>query len=147
MEITQSGIDFIKSWEGFRKNAYKDSGGLYTIGYGTIRYEDGAPVKRGDKISSEAATQLFALQLQKYVTAVSELVTSSLLPNQFDALVSFTYNVGIGNLKKSTLLKKVNKNPDDPAIITEFKKWVNAGGKFVKGLQNRRIAEAQKYFS
>lgn len=147
MNITQRGIDFIKSWEGFREHAYQDSAGIWSIGYGTVLYENLKPVKRGDKITQAQATILFAIQLKKYEKAVNDIVTSMIHENQFDALVSFAYNVGIASLKRSTLLKKVNANPNDPNISTEFRKWNRAAGKFVQGLSNRRIAESQIYFS
>lgn len=147
MEISQRGIDFIKSWEGFRQKAYLDSASIWTIGYGTIRYEDGSKVQQGDTITQEEATKLFALQLKSYVKAVNDSVTKPINQDQFDALVSFTYNLGRAALRKSTLLKKVNIDPTDPAISTEFRRWVKAGGKFVQGLLNRRIAESSGYFS
>jgi len=84
--------------------------------------------------------------LNTYEKAVDSYTTDSITQNQFDALVSLAYNIGVGNLKSSTLLKKVNNNPKDLAIQKEFMKWVNAGGKKLEGLIKRRTEEANLYF-
>ena len=111
-------------------------------------YENGTKVKLGDpKITKERAIELFKNTVEKYEKAVNELIKVKLTQNQFNALVSFTYNVGISALKVSTLLKKVNANPSDETIKNEFEKWVNAGGKQVQGLLNRRKKEVEMYFS
>jgi len=152
MKIGQKGIDLIIEFEtggNISKylTAYQDSVGVWTIGVGSTYYEDGSKVKKGDKITLERAKQLFANTLPKYENAVNKHVKRALNQNQFDALVSFTYNLGEANLKSSTLLKKVNANPCDTTIRNEFAKWVNAGGKKLNGLVRRRNAEANLYFS
>ena len=86
-------------------------------------------------------------QIGKYEDAVNQAVTSQLNQNQFDSLVSFTFNLGGGSLRSSTLLKKVNIDPSDPTIADEFIKWDKAGGKVIQGLLNRRTAESTLYFS
>ncbi len=99
------------------------------------------------KITEKEAETLLANDLSSYEKSVNSCVKSSINQNQFDALVSFTYNLGIGNLKSSTLLKKVNKNPDDTSIRYEFVKWIYAGGECLPGLVRRRADEAELYFS
>lgn len=143
--IGKEGIALIKAFEGCKLTAYKDAIGIPTIGWGNTQYENGVKVKIGDKITQERADELFLLIVSKFIQGVNQRV-QPVNQNQFDALVSFAYNVGLGNLEKSTLLKKVNKNPNDPTISTEFLKWNKAGGKVLLGLTRRRKAEAALYF-
>lgn len=106
---------------------WRDVGGVWTIGYGNTRYEDGTPVKKGDTITQARADDLFEYFVDlDFAPAVDSLVGNgvTLKQQQFDALVSFTYNVGTGNFGSSTLLKKVKVNPNDPTIRDEFMKWV-----------------------
>lgn len=146
--MTEKGIELIKFFEGCKLEAYKCPAGKWTIGIGATYYPDGTPVKKGDKLKSvEEAEELLKLMLKSYEDSVDRLVTSKINPYQRDALVSFTYNLGAYNLGRSTLLKKVNVNPNDSTIKDEFVKWVNSGGKFLKGLLNRRKAEVELYFS
>lgn len=144
--INKAGKDLIKSYEGLRLEAYKCSANKDTIGYGNTFYEDGRPVKKGDKISLERANQLFDFIIDKFAKKVKTLVKSEINENQFAALVSFAYNCGMANLMNSTLLKKVNADPNDPSIADEFKKWTKAGGKQLQGLVRRRQAESELYF-
>lgn len=141
-EMTQK----IKKFEGYLARAYQDVVGVWTIGYGNTYYADGTKVKEGDTITRAEAEELFAEILDQFSSKVSGTITSRVNQCQFDALVSFTYNVGIGNLKKSTLLRKVNMNPDDESIRDEFMKWTKAGGKVYNGLVKRRKDEADYYF-
>lgn len=149
MTISQKGIDLIKLFEGFEANAYPDpatGAEPWTIGYGST-YMNGDKVKKGDKITVEAAEKLLKHTIvSTYGNAIDANVKKPLTQNQYDALCSFVYNVGVGNFKRSTLLKKINVNPDDPAIINEFLKWNKAAGKPMVGLTKRRTAEAQLYF-
>lgn len=147
MNINQKGINLIKSFESCRLVAYKDSKGIPTIGWGATYYRDGRKVKMGDKITQQEADELFAWHLNEFCVDVKQLLKKTLNDNQFSALVSFAYNCGTYNLEKSTLLKKINANPADPTIRTEFMKWVNKGSSFEKGLTRRRKAEADLYFS
>ena len=142
-EMTQK----IKKFEGYLARAYQDVVGVWTIGYGNTYYADGTKVKEGDTITRAEAEELFAEILDQFSSKVSSTITSKVNQCQFDALVSFTYNVGIANLKKSTLLKKVNADPNDPTIRDEFLKWNKAAGKPLKGLTKRRQSEANLYFS
>lgn len=145
--MNQNGKNLIKKHEGLRLTAYKCSAGVDTIGYGSTFYEDGSKVKPGDKITLERANKLFDNTVSQFAKRVKELVKSDLTENQFAALVSFAFNVGIAALGRSTLLKKVNANPDDPTIRDEFMKWTKAGGRILRGLAKRREEEATLYFS
>jgi lysozyme len=141
------GLAIIKKHEGLRLSSYLCPAGVPTIGYGNTRYPDGRKVIIGEKLSSEKeATQLLLASLESFEAAVNRH-----LPNlnqcQFDALVSFTYNVGTGAFIKSTLLKKAKVNAADPSIVDEFQKWVRGGGKVLPGLVSRRREEANLYFS
>ena len=149
-KITKSGnagIDLIKRFEGFRSAPYKCPAGVPTIGYGATFYPNGKKVTMADKAITEAeATELLKSMLVKFEQYVDSYCIDSITQNQFDALVSFCYNLGPANLKASTLLKKVNANPNDETIRAEFMKWIKAGGRTLKGLVTRRTAEADLYF-
>lgn len=139
--------DLIKQFEGLKLQAYKDVAGIWTIGYGLTRYPDGTKVKQGDKITQQQAEAYFQETLQKFAQGVEDSIKTKVNNNQFAALVSFAYNVGLNAFKESTLLKLVNENPNNPAIEAQFMRWVNAGGRPVQGLVNRRRHEANLYFS
>ncbi len=147
MQLNDKGKDLIKFYEGCKLVAYKCSAAKDTIGYGNTFYENGTPVKPGDKISQERANELFEIIAKEFADKVTPLIKSAVTPNQFAALTSFAYNAGIGNLKSSTLLKKVNANPNDPTIDLEFAKWVRANNKVLAGLEKRRAAESKLYFT
>ncbi|HEV8286018.1 MAG TPA: lysozyme [Chitinophagaceae bacterium] len=145
-------FEFIKSKEGLELKAYQDSAGIWTIGYGTIIYEDQTPVKKGDVITQERADELIEREISSKSAKVNAAVANvPVNQNQFNALVSFAYNVGTGALLSSTLLKRVKADPSDPNIRDAFMMWNKAhvNGKLVavKGLTNRRAAEANLYFS
>lgn len=146
MKLNEEGYKLIQEFEGLQLSAYRDSIGIPTIGYGNITYEDGKKVKMGDRITKERADSLFKRYADIFASEVSKLIHSEINQNQFNSLVSFAYNLGLTNLKNSTLLQKVNKNPNDDSIEIEFLKWVNAGGKRLQGLVNRRVKEAKIYF-
>ena len=147
MKTSQSGIDLIKWWEGFRSQAYKDSVGLPTIGYGTLIDTIDEQYLLTATITMEVAERLLKLELVDIEWRMNRLIQQPINQNQFDSLASFCYNLGTGNLKRSTLLKKININPSDPTIRAEFAKWHNAGGVELKGLVRRRQAEADLYFT
>lgn len=146
MKLNKKGIDLLHQFEGLRLEAYLCPAKVPTIGYGNTYYEDGKKVKIGDKITEERADQLFLMIAEDFSKAIRPFIKSSLSENQFSALVCFAYNVGVANLKKSTLLTKVNANKDDKTIRDEFMKWDRANGKVLAGLTRRRRAEADLYF-
>lgn len=150
MKASINCINLIKQFEGCSLKAYKDPGsknGLpITIGYGSTYYADGKVIKLTDTITQQKAVELLVLDVDKKAAIVSQLLVGW-NQNQFDAIVCFAYNVGIGNLQKSTLLKLAKQNVNDPAIKDEFMKWNKAGGKVLNGLTKRRYAEAMLYFS
>lgn len=142
MTISKRGVALIKEHEGLRLKAYLCPANVWTIGYG----HTGADVFQGKIITEHEAENLLIADLIKFERAVRNNVHKPLTQNQFDALVSFTFNLGEGSLKKSTLLRKVNQNPNDPSIELEFKKWVNAAGRRLPGLVKRRAQEVALYF-
>ena len=147
LKIGNNGIDVIKQFEGFRSKPYLCPAKVPTIGYGATYYPGGKKVTMTDSAINESkAIEILSNMMESYENAVNKYCTSAINQNQFDALVSFTYNLGAGNLKSSTLLKKVNLNPNDPTIKTEFMKWTKAGGKVLTGLVRRRTAESELYF-
>lgn len=145
--VSDATIDLIKKYEGFKAEAYEDVVSVWTIGYGNTFYEDGTKVKSGDKITRARAEKLLRYVVDDFANEVDSVVKVHLNKCQFGALVSFTYNVGITALKRSSLLKKVNANPDDAGIAVEFAKWVKAGGKTYPGLVKRREEESDFYFN
>ena len=142
MSTSKNGIDLIKRFEGYKSKPYLDPNGIPTIGYGNTYYPDGRKVRLNDpSINESVANQLLMTMLQKFESVVFSNVTSKINQNQFDALVSFCYNVGDFNFRKSTLLRKVNVNPYDKLIRDEFQRWNKSGGKVLVGLSRRREAE------
>lgn len=147
MRPSEKCYKFIAERESCRLKAYPDGGGVPTIGYGNTFYEDGTPVKLGDQITIPRAKALFKHIVDQFAEKVEYYLDATVNQNQFDALVSLAYNIGLGAFSASTLLKKVDANPDDPAIRKEFMKWVFDNGKRVQGLYNRRRMEANMYFT
>ena len=140
------GIPIIRKYEGLRLQAYLCPAGVFTIGFGSTFYENGSKVQEGDKITIDRADRLLFDIVQKFEISVRGLIKKPLNENQIGALTSFAFNVGIGALKKSVLLKKVNKNPNDTTIRNEFMRWTLVKGKKSNGLVARREAEADLYF-
>jgi lysozyme len=147
MKLNKLGIDLMHFFEGCKLEAYQCSAKVWTIGWGNTFYENGTPVRQGDKITQDRANSLFVFVANKFADEIKKLIKTNLSENQFSALVCFAYNVGTGNLAKSTLLKKVNANPNDPSISNEFLRWNKAGGKELLGLTRRRTAESKLYFT
>lgn len=148
MILDNKGYLLITKFEGLRLKPYLCSAKIPTIGYGNAYYPDGKRVTLLDKdITKQQAFDMFKEVANRFAKRVDTLVTSNLNQNQFNALVSFAYNVGTGNFSSSTLLKKVNRNPNDLTIKDEFLRWNKAGGKVLNGLTNRRNEEAILYFS
>lgn len=145
LSIQDSTINFLISVEGFAPRAFWDVK-QWSIGYGTGIMPDGRKVRAGDTVTREQARQMLYRDAPIRGAVVNKLVASNLSQNQFDALVSFVYNVGETNFKTSTLLKKVNANPNDlEAIEFQFLQWDNADGKFNQGVLNRRKKEIALY--
>ena len=148
MKLSDKGYELIKRFEGFSDRPYKCPAGISTIGYGNTYYPNGTKVKITDKqITREYANEILAHIADEFAEDVLKLVKSKITVNQLNALTSFSYNVGVANLAKSTLLKLVNINPNDGNIAKEFLKWNKAAGKVLNGLTNRRIAESALYFT
>lgn len=142
MKISQKGIKLIQDFEGLALKAYKDPIGIWTWGYGST-----GPHVTPDKVGTkEEAEQLLKKDLERFEKGVSEIVKVPLNQNQFDALCSFAFNLGIGNLKSSTLLKKLNAS-DYKGAADEILRWNRAGGKVLAGLTRRRIAERDLFLS
>jgi lysozyme len=148
MILDNKGYLLITKFEGLRLKPYLCSAKIPTIGYGNTYYPDGKRVTLLDKdITKQEAFDMFKEVANRFAKRVNELVITELTQNQFNSLVSFAYNVGTGNFSSSTLLKKINKNPNDLTIKAEFLRWNKAGGKVINGLTNRRNEEADLYFS
>ena len=148
MKLDKKGLDLIKEFEGLKLKPYLCSAKVPTIGYGNTFYENNVKVKMSDSpITKQRAEDLLKINADRFASKVVNLIKKPITQNQFNALVSFAYNVGSGALASSTLLKKVNVNPNDATIKNEFLKWNKAGGKVIQGLTNRRIKEAELYFS
>ena len=145
MEVNKAGKDLIKWFEGCKLKAYKCPAGLWTISWGLTFYPDGTKVKEGDVITQQQAEDYFNAIVDDFAKKVDALIKSNVSENNFSALVSFAYNVGMGNFQRSTLLRKVNANPKDTTIRAEFMKWTRANNVVLKGLVRRREAEAKLY--
>jgi len=145
MKLDENGYKLICEFEGLRLKPYLCSAKIPTIGYGNTYYPDGKKVTLLDKeITKDYAFEIYKTVADKFAKRVDAMLKVKVTQNQFNALVSFNYNTGA--LSTSTLLKKVNANPNDTTIKNEFMKWVNAGGKKVNGLVTRREKESEIYF-
>lgn len=144
MEISGTGIALIKNFEGARLESYQDSVGVWTIGVGHTGPVNGKPLGRGVTITQAEADALLWEDVQSAVHAVNRFVTVPLSQKQFDALVSWTFNLGAGALEESTLLKLLNEKRYVEAGA-EFTKWIFAGPTPLLGLLRRRLAEAIMY--
>ena len=157
MRLDNKGKDFIKKFEGLRLKPYLCSANVPTIGYGTTRYPNGKKVTMNDKeITKAFADECFNSDIVAFENELNSLIRGlNLNQNQYDALLSFGYNLGMDididmiaeGLGDSTLLKLIKRNPLDKNIAKEFLKWNKAGGRVVNGLTTRRQKEAELYFS
>lgn len=150
-EVSDNGVNFIKGFEGYESKPYLCPAGYPTIGWGTILYPDGKRVTMSDKeCTPEEAEKWLRFEISSKAKQVDAMTVDSINQNQFDALVSFAYNLGATALRNSTLLSLVNKNPNNPDIALEFKKWnkYRKNGKLVPspGLTRRRKEEIEMYF-
>lgn len=146
--LNESTVNLVKTFEGCKLTAYECATSkslpankkFYTIGWGNTTYEDGSKVKKNDTITQERADALLANLLATFEAQVTKLVRAPLNENQKGAIVSFAYNCGVGNLKASTLLRRLNDGEYD--VGNEFLKWNKSNGKVLEGLSRRRKAEA-----
>lgn len=142
MKTSQKGIDLIKKFEGTVLKVYKDAVGLPTIGIGHL-------IKKGEvftTITQQQAEELLAKDLKQFEEGINTSIKVALTQNQFDALVSFAFNLGMGNVNSSTLLRKLNAG-DIQGAANEFVRWNRAGGKVLNGLTRRRLAEKELFLS
>ncbi|WP_441366611.1 lysozyme [Acinetobacter lwoffii] len=140
MHVSPSGVDLICNFEGLRLKAYDDGVGVWTIGFGTTKYPNGIRVKKGDTCTLDQAKAYMQNDLKSFEQTVNNTVKVPLNQNQFDALVSLAYNIGSTAFKNSTLVRQLNEG-NSKAAANQFNVWVNAGGKRMQGLVNRRAAE------
>lgn len=148
MRLDNNGYKLIADFEGLSLNPYLCPAKIPTIGYGNTYYPDGRRVSMTDKkITEKEAFEILKVVADKFAKNVSKHLKKELTQNQFNSLVSFSYNVGLGNFTESTLLAKINKDPNDITISKEFMRWTKAGGKTLKGLVKRRNYESSIYFT
>jgi lysozyme len=144
MQITSEGLALIKRFEGFRAAAYRDSAGVWTIGYGHTSMAGAPQVHAGLRITRAAAEAVLKRDIDAFAAGVGRLVSAELSAAQFSALVSFAYNVGLGNFRSSSVLKAVNARDFDQ-VPRRLALWVKAGGRVLPGLVKRRAAEAEMF--
>lgn len=138
-KIAKPGLDLIKHYEGFRADAYRCPANVWTIGYGHTK-----GVKEGDKVTRDGGTKFLQEDVKDAEDGVKNFVSVDLTQNQYDALVSFIFNLGTGNFVKSTLLKKLNAR-DYAGCAGQFGLWNKAGGKVLDGLVKRRASELRLF--
>lgn len=143
MVLSDEGLKLIKDSEGFREEAYQDTGGVWTVGYGTTRI-NGRAVQKGDKVDELFATVLLLEDIASAKDSVKRLVKVPLTQSQFDSLVDFVYNLGETQFSKSTLLRKLN-NKDYVGASEEFPRWVYDNNKVQPGLVTRRKKERELF--
>ena len=146
MQLTAEGLDLIKRFEGFRARAYRCPSGVWTIGYGHTSTAGAPEVTSTMEISLADAETILARDAAKFAEGVTAVLTAKLSGQQFSALVSFVYNVGLGNFRKSSVLAAVNAG-DLAAVPRRLQLWNRAGGKVLAGLARRRAAEAELFLS
>lgn len=140
MRTSRTGIEFIKHWEGVSLKPYRDVAGYWTVGVGHLLRE-GEPV---EQITMEQADEYLIRDLSDAERCVNSQVGTELTQNEFDALVSFVFNLGCGNFRRSSLLRLLNRG-DFGLAASEFERWNRAGGKVVRGLTRRRKAEREMF--
>jgi len=138
-KVSAEGVDFIKRWEGLSLEAYQDGGGVWTIGYGHT-----AGVQKDDRITESDAEDFLLDDISWAEKAINKLVNTNLSQKQFDAIVSFVYNLGTTNFKASTLLRRLNSG-DFLEVPEQICRWNHDGSNMVLGLSRRRVAEAQRF--
>jgi lysozyme len=147
-KLDENGYRLIQGFEGLSLVPYKCQAGISTIAYGATFYPSGKKVTMQDApISLATAKWMFKETADKFAADVDKMIKANINQNQFNAIVSLAYNIGLAGLAKSSLLKKVNANPSDPTITNSFMIWNKAGGKVLNGLTKRRAIEAKLYFA
>jgi lysozyme len=146
MKVSAEGLALIREQEGFRGLAYRDAAGVWTIGFGHTAMAGPPEVKPGMKITRAEAEEILARDVAEFSAGVARAVAVPLSDMQFSALVSFAYNVGLGNFRRSSVLKAVNAG-DFAAVPRRLGLWVKAGGRTLPGLIRRRAAEAAMFAS
>ncbi len=144
MNVNDKGLGLIQKYEGFRARAYRDAVGVWTIGFGHTSMAGSPQVKPGMTVSRERAAQILETDIQRFSEGVAAALTAEVNDNQFSALVSFAYNVGLGNFRKSGVLAAVNAG-DHRVVPRRLALWNKAGGRVLPGLVARRAAEAALY--
>lgn len=139
-DISEKGYAIIREFEGFKVEAYLDTGGVWTIGYGTIKYPDGKAVKRGDKCTRDQAEQYLKNDCKWVDACLDKSIKYPISQSMFDALASFVYNIGETAFAKSTMLSMIN-NGDMHGAANQFDRWIFDNGKRIDGLVNRRAKE------
>lgn len=148
MKLNNAGYLLITEFEGFSSKPYLCPAKIPTIGYGSTFYADNSKVTMNDQpISKYLAFEMFKTIADKFTIGVLKCVKKEINQNMLNSLVSLSYNIGISNFMNSTLLKKVNANPNDKTIFAEFCKWNKVGKKEIAGLTKRRNKEAVNYFT
>ena len=139
-------IELIKEFEGFSSTPYLCPANIPTIGYGSTFYRNGNKVKISDpKITIGEATEMLEVIVDRFALQIDKMITAKINQNQFDALVSFSYNVGVSAFKNSTLLRKLNIGENNSVIVGEINKWNRANGNVLAGLTRRRQAESKLF--
>lgn len=144
-QVNQEGLNLIKEFEGFRNRAYLCPANVWTIGYGNTFYQDGRKVKQGDRISEPEAEKLLKVTVQKFADQVGELIKVPVTSNQFSALLSLAYNIGVGAFARSTLLSMLNTGKSKQDVAIQFLRWDKANGRTLTGLQRRREREMELF--
>lgn len=148
MKLDENGYKLIQEFEGLSLVPYLCSAKVATIGYGATFYPSGKKVTMQDSpISLLTAKWMLKETADKFAADVDKMIKSNINQNQFNAIVSLAYNIGLAGLAKSSLLRKVNANPSDLTITNSFLVWNKAGGKINNGLTKRRTIEAKLYFA
>lgn len=144
-KINRAGLNLIKEFEGFRAVAYLCPAQVWTIGYGSTYYPDRTKVKQGDRISTKEGEELLKVTVRDFENAINQYVRVPLTPNQFSALVSFAFNVGVSAFRDSTLLRKLNQKEYNE-VHHQLMRWTRANKRILQGLVRRRLAESELFY-
>lgn len=143
--ISDKGLALIMQWEGCRLAAYRDSAGIFTVGFGATWYPDGRKVQAGDTLTQQEAVDLLHFHANRFAQIVDTLTTDAISQDQLDALTCLTFNIGEIAYKGSTLRQRINANPKDVTIRDQFMRWSRSKGRRLPGLWMRRHDEADLF--